>query len=305
MMELHNVIENNYDLDSILKIEKTKNGSGSTFLVETENDKYIAKINERIDFVNIYEKVQDKLNQLNLLQSRIIKTNKGEVTTSEGIVLYEFIAGGNYTALSKMQCENAVKYIKEYNKALSFIPFKNEELTIKNHWDKAKSIEFIVNEFPDYLTELKLEMQDKKNIYEAVNILSKNKAWITKQKKQLIHSDLGADNFIFRKDKVISIIDFTPEYNHELYSLCQFIYWNYLWSTPNINVEEINDYLRVYRLDSDTDIEESIFILLLFESALYRIAAPLMDIASRGIQDFSGLKKRFSIIDGLIKIYIK
>ena len=55
-MELHEIIEKNYDLGHIIKIEKTKNGS-KAFLVETKRQKYIAKINERIDFVHIYEKV--------------------------------------------------------------------------------------------------------------------------------------------------------------------------------------------------------------------------------------------------------
>jgi hypothetical protein len=301
MMELHEIIENNYNLDTIIKIEKTKNGSGSTFLVETKNEKYIAKTNERIDFVQIYEKVQNKLNQLNLLQSRIIKTNKSVVMTSEGIVLYEFIEGDNFTTLSKIQCENAIKYIKEYNKALSFVPFNNEELIIKNHWDKAKSIEFIVNEFPNFLKEIELEIQDKKNIYEAINILSKNKGRLSRQKKQLIHSDLGADNFIFRNDKIASIIDFTPEYNHKIYSLCQFIYWNYLWYAPNINMDEINNYFGVYNFDSDIDIEEDIFHILLLNSALYRIVGPIIDMFSRNIKDYSGLKKRFSIINELLK----
>lgn len=299
-MELHAIIEANYNLNSIMKIEKTKNGSGNAFLVETKNEKYIAKTNERADFLHIYEKVQNKLNQLNLLQSRIIKTNNSEVMTSEGIALYEFIDGDNYDKLSKMQCESAIKYINEYNKALSFVPFKKEELIIKNNWDKAKSIDFIVNEFPNILTELELEIQDKKNIYEVINILSKNREKMSKQKKQLVHSDLGADNFIYINNKVISIIDFTPEYNYELYSLCQFIYWDYLWYAPNINVCEIDNYLRVYNL-SDIDIEYNIFYIILLNSALYRIVGPLLDMFDKNIKDYNGLKKRFSIIDELIK----
>lgn len=300
-MDLFKIIERNYDLKPIRKIELTKNGSGNTFLVQTEQEKYIAKVNERNDFVHIYEKVQNKLNQIDILKSRIIKTNNNLNMTLEGIVLYEYIDGENNISLSEKQIENAIKYIKKYNKALSLISFKNEELINKNHWDKAKSLDFIVDELPNLLLKLELKMQDKRNIYYVIDILSKNKALIAKQNKQLIHSDLGADNFIFKGDKIISIIDFTPEFNHEFYSLCQFIYWNYIWHTPYINKSQINNYLRVYNEDSDINIENDMFFILLLNAALYRIVGPLLDMFSRNINDYSGLKKRFSILAELIK----
>lgn len=303
-MGLQEIIENNYSLEPIIKIKKTKNGSGNTYFIKTTGEKYIVKINERFDFVHIYDKVETKLNQMNLLQSRIIKTNQDLLMTSEGVVLYEFISGDNYTMLSKVQIENSIKYIRNYNKALSLVSFKNEELIIKNHWDQAKSITFIVNEFPNILSELELEIRDKKNIYDAINILSKNRDCMEMQYKQLIHSDLGADNFIFRNDQIISIIDFTPDYNHELYSLCQFIYWNYLWYNLTINRDEINYFFRVYNHGNDLEIEEDISYLLLMYSALYRIVGPLLDLYNRNIKEYKGLEKRFFILEELIKLII-
>ena len=81
---------------------------------------------------------------------------------SEGLVLYEFISGDNYSVLSERQSENAIEYIRKYNKELSLVSFKNEVLLMINYWDKAKSIDFIVNEFHDFLSELELEILDKK-----------------------------------------------------------------------------------------------------------------------------------------------
>ncbi|MCQ4923575.1 phosphotransferase [Tissierella carlieri] len=301
-MELYEIIENDYSIGSIIEIEKTKHGSGNTYFVETNRKEYIAKINERMDFVHIYDKVQKLLNEMNLLQSCIIKTNCGGVMTSEGVVLYEFIDGDSCTILTKSQSENAIRYIRKYNKALSLIPFKIEELDVKNHWDKARSIDFIINEFSNYLIELEIDTQDKKYIYDAINMLSKNKSRITDKNKQLIHSDLGADNFIFKDDKVISIIDFTPEYNHEVYSLCQFIYWNYLWNTSNINKDDINNYLKIYNFDDDINIEKDAFYLLLLNAALYRIVGPLIDKLNRNNKDYKGLKKRFFILKEVLNL---
>ena len=302
-MELYEIIRSNYDIEPIIKIEKTKNGSGNTYFIETIGEKYIAKVNERMDFVYVYDKVQNILKQMDFLQSSIIKSNNGEIMTSEGIVLYQVIDGENYTTLSKNQSKNAIKYIREYNKALRLVPFNNEELEIKNHWDKAKSMYFIINDFPNYLNALEIGIENKKNIYDVISILSNNMTKVIEAKKQLIHSDLGADNFIFKKDKVISVIDFTPEYNHELYSLCQFIYWNYLWNAENINIEAIDNYFRLYNFDDNFNTEKELFNLMLLNSALYRLAGPLIDSFNRSIKDYSRFKKRFFILSELLRNY--
>lgn len=299
-MELHKIISENYSFKSIIEIKKTKNVSGNTYFIETKQEKYVVKINERIDFVNIYDKVQSILNQMNLLQSRIIKTNEGMLMTSEEIVLYEFIDGNNYNTLSKNQFENAIKYISKYNEALKLVPFKNEEIALKNHWDRARSVEFIIDEFPKYLHELEINYEYKENIYNAISILYKNKGKMSNSNKQLIHSDLGADNFIFKNYEMISIIDFTPEYNHELYSLCQFIYCNYLWDNSNINKDEINNCFNIYNFDGNIDIEIDFFYLLLINAVLYRIVGPLMDMFNKNIKDYSRLKKRFVILSELL-----
>lgn len=301
MMNLHMLIKKNYNIDSIKKIEKTKNGSGNTFLVETNSRKYILKINERRDFVKIYDKVEKKLNSFSLLQSRIIKTNKNEIMTTEGVVLYQHIEGENHSILNKIQSKNAIEYINKYNEALKLVPFEKNELCIKNQWDKARLMGYITNEFPILMTKLQLEKKCKKNINDVINILLINKAKLERQNKQLIHSDLGADNFIFQGNKVVSIIDFTPDYNHEVYSLCQFIYWNYLWSSSSINIEVINDYLRLYSSYSCRKSEDNVFYLLLLNSALYRIVGPLANMYDRGNKDYSRLEKRFLILEKLLQ----
>jgi len=215
MRKLHEIIEKNYNIGAIAKIEKTTNGSGNTYMIETNVGKYIAKVNERIDFVSIYNKVERALNSLGFIQSCIIKTTKNKIMASEGVVLYEYINGENHLVLSEAQSNNAIKYMKEYNKALKMVPFNKEEISVINYWDKARSLDFIIRELPTLTNKLQLEEIDRKNICETINILTNNKLALEKQGKQLIHSDLGADNFIFQGNEVISIIDFTPDNNHD------------------------------------------------------------------------------------------
>lgn len=302
-MELHQIVVKNYDIGPILKIEKTENGSGNTYFIETNVEKYVAKINERVDFVKVYDKVQYELNKKNIIQSKIIRTKENNIITLEGLVLYEFIKGNNHKTLNKNQFKNAIKYTRKYNETLNTVPFSKEELKSKNNWDKASSLDFIINEFPYYLNELDIDVENKKNVNYAIKILSENKGKISEQKMQLVHSDLGADNFMFDKDKVISIIDFTPEYNHELYSLCQFIYWNYLWDNKNINKDEINEYLRFYNFDENKNFDIDIFYLLLIKAILFRIIGPLMDKIEKNIKNYDSLKKRFIILEDVLRLF--
>lgn len=302
-MNLSQILVRNYNIEPIIKIEKTENGSGNTYFVESELGKYIAKTNERIDFVNIYDKVQLELNGNNILQSKIIRTNEDMVITEEGLVLYEFINGNNSKTLNEKQLINAIKYIAKYNEALRRVPFNEEEIEFKNHWDSARSIDFITNEFPNHLIEADIDIENKKNIYDAIEISSKNKEKMLKQNKQLIHSDLGPDNFMIKNDEIISIIDFTPEYNHELYSLCQFIYWNYLWDNQSINKEQINSYLRIYNNNDNQKDEITILYLLLIRTALYRIIGRLMEMLKKNIEDYTTLKRRFKILGELLRVY--
>ncbi len=235
-------------------------------------------------------------------QSKIIKAKHGLNITTEGIVLYEFIDGDIYKSLNQLQLQNAVKYIKKCNEALKTVPFNKDEIKARNHWDQARSIGFITEEFPKYLPEMNIESEDKRNISEAIRILTENNEKIAALQCQLIHADLGPDNIIFKGDEVISIIDFTPAYGHELYSLCQFIYWTYLWGNQSYHKEEIAEFYRLYSFNNIGD-EMEIFDLLLLKAVLYRIIGPFLDMLNKNDIDYDGLTKRFTILKELMNIY--
>lgn len=298
-MEIIKILNDNYKLNTIINIEKTERGSGNTYNVETKQNKYIAKLNERRDFVDIYKKVQTILEKEGFVSSRIIKTKYDRYMTRQGIVLYEYIYGNFYNRLSKIQIEKTIKYIRRYNKALRLVPFSKNEIDIKNYWDKSKSIDFMVNNFYLYFKETNIFSKYKKDINMSLSMLVENRDKFRKLKKQLIHSDLGADNFIYNKDEVKAIIDFTPDYNHEIYSLCQFVYWNYLWDCQNLKWSNIYNFLEIYNLNSTKKIKKEIFNLLLVYAALYRIIATFM-IKFHGNKDYSTLEKRFFILHNLL-----
>lgn len=302
-MELKSILENNYRLGSIKSIMKTEKGSGDTYLVKTVNQKYIAKVNVRQDFINIYNDVQKLLRQIGFVVSGIMPTADGDICTKCGLVLYEFLDGQSYSNLTYIQMKNALDYLRDYNKALVGVSSTPENILMLNHWDQARSLAFIVEEFPAILSTVQLSDDGNAVIQKAVNILSVNRSFLHHQTEQLIHADLGPDNIMFTDNDVLSIIDFTPEYNHHLYSIAQFVYWNIFWHGSKITHMELNEVLSIYLARSASSFEIKLFSILLVRSAIFRIAGPLLDKLHNGVTNYNSLKKRLHILRKTIELY--
>lgn len=279
-MELLAVLTENYTIGKIDCIEPTEYGSGNSFFVFTAGPKYVAKLNERPDFISIYDKVQHRLNPIGLRQSRIIRTKDDQISTSDGVVLYEFINGSSHKNLTETQVRNALKYLRQYNLQLENVPFNPGELLRLNHWDKARSLDFLTGELPAIIKSASIEADAKSTMLNASRLLAGNKELLLVN-RQLVHADLGPDNFLFAEDEVSAIIDFTPDYQHELYSLAQFIYWNCLWPGKGLDNQEILD---IYFDGNVDELNKSILNLTLVQASLFRVIGPLLDQSDRQIE---------------------
>ncbi|QVK19077.1 phosphotransferase [Mycoplasmatota bacterium] len=286
MNKIETIIKKDYTLHP-LRIEKVESGSGSTYLIKTFKNQYIGKLNNRKSIINIYEKVEPILNKQGINQCKVIRSNKNLLTVND-FVLYTYIPGYTYHQFNPIQEKNALLYMKKYHQILKTVPFVEDELPLENHWDKMRSIDYLINELTP--------ITNDKDIHKGIDILSQYKYVLKNLPKQLIHSDLGPDNFIFNQDEVISIIDFTPDYNHELYSLGHFIYWNYLWDNHNIQKIDLLNYFHYYKEYSDL---EDIFLIILLHVALIRILGVLM------IDHKKKINKRLDILRQLLKIIVR
>lgn len=295
-MDLKSIIRNNYLINPIT-ITKTEYGSGKSAIVETKEAKFLAKWNERDDFITIYERVQAHLNTVGIKQNRIIKTTDQALKTNEDVVLYEYCEGKQYRVLTQNQMNHVIQYLKKYNEQLKQVTFKPDDIQKTNHWDLAKSIDFMVGEFMNYLPQFNIQDQHKNKLLEALLIIKTKKHILDQAEKQLIHGDLGPDNILFSDDEVMAFIDFTPEFNHEFYSLCQFIYWNVLWF--NLDVHNLETYIKLY----DEEHNKELFYLLMIEAGLFRLIGPMMDTLNQHKYSVEHLDKRFYLLDQILNLY--
>ncbi len=245
--------------EEVLIIIPTECGSGATSIVQTQKGRYIAKVGERQDFLDLYEKVLPLLESSGLKQSHII-------ARSNRLVLYEWITGDTCKVFSEVQTKQAIKYIKKYFEALRSFPINDVKLERQNAWDDAQSLEFLLDKLPD--TGI---FSVSPSIAEATARLSRMRDLITTLPKQLIHGDLGADNFLMRGNMVTSIIDFTPQIAPEMYGLCQFLYWNVLWQEES--AASLHTWAKVY----SEVMNEEIFDCCMLQVTLYRVVGPLLN----------------------------
>lgn len=296
-MNLTDIIQN-YELGQVIHVEQALLGSGSTYFIQTPGKKYVAKTGQRQDFLKIYQKVQAHLNAKNILQGRLVRTRDNQLQTADGLAVYEYISGDCWKTLTAAQTDRAINYMYIYNQALKEVAFSETELETRNNWDRARSLEFLGRELPQLLTQA-VPARLRQTVLSAARVIL-GKHQLLSASRQLIHGDPGPDNFLFHGDEVRCMLDFTPDYQHELYSLCQFVYWNNLWTARAIP-GDLNRCLCQYYPEREGLDYIDLFSVLLLQAALYRVTGPLLDILEAGHENWAGLEKRVCILEEVQK----
>ena len=268
-------IESHFGI-TVIKITPTVKGSGSTFDVITDTGRFIAKYGVRPDYISIQRKAHPVLEQAGLKQARIIFHD-------EQFTLYEWLDGDGNGTLTPERMHNSVLYISRYLEALKSVSVNETEIMRINAWDDAKSLDFLLDEFPNYA-----EYITDPCLSAAVGHLYEHRQLIDRQPKQLVHGDLGADNFLFVGNDVGAIIDFTPEIVSDLYGLCQFLYWNVLWQENNPS--SLHKWADLY----SSDIDYEVLDLFMIQAALFRVVGPLLN-------GYINLDKRIMLLESLLK----
>lgn len=297
-MDIKSIIVQSYEIGPIGETENPRHGSGNTTLLEAGGKKYVAKCNERPDFIRTYAQAQVYLEQEGLRHPRLVKTRATAWMTPEGVALYEFVEGETVDIFSSSQLTTALKYLRRYNQTLKQVPLAQDDLEFRNHWDQARSLPFLVSELPSFLATADIPDKFKAVINVALASFAPLQQALSAN-KQLIHADPGPGNFLLSGDEIVAIIDFTPDYNHQFYSLAQFVYWTHLWPGAGINRDALDYYLIQYLGEKVTDSDRLLFFYFLIYAALFRVTGPLLDCLQRD-GDVTRLSKRVEVLAQLV-----
>lgn len=301
-MDIVKLVKLYYQIGSLVAVKKTVFGSGNTFLIETETDNYVAKLNNKANEIEIYNRVQKQLLLSGINQPGIILTKSKKLIAPHGLVLYEYIQGDTFASFDKDMEKKALRYLFRYNQELKKVQIDECELMVQNDWDRIRSLDYICNEVPQRIIDLKIDQEWKEVLLDGIEVLIKHKGQLGKLHKQIIHSDLGADNFLVLDDEICAVIDFTLEINHELYSLAHFIYWNYMWSANELEKKVIDHYFNNYYGQINNSNKD--FYLLLLRASIFRVLGPLFNISHSKTPDYTKLSKRIELVKWIKKVLI-
>lgn len=301
-----NIISSYYNISNVINVCVPKQGSNDTYIIETDNNKYILKKNQREDFLKIQNLINKKLSCQEVNINKIIPTINNKLITIEKFALFEYLDGNVYNLLNDEQIEKAIEYIALFNRSLKIIEIDDIELLNLNVWDKARSIEYITSTFINENSLVDLPSEYVKRLQEIVLFLKNNSSQLSLIDKQLIHSDLGPDNILFDEEgRVIGIIDFTPEIESEFYSFSQFLYWNYLWNSSEIKYDDLEKFFIKYSFYSRNQISNELNMLLLIKASIFRLIGQLLYQIEIDNLNYKSIEKRINIVNSLMEIYFK
>lgn len=263
------------------------------WLIKSSDEIYILKDNQRFDYLLIEEEANKILNRNHIVTHQIIKNTDGYLCTGS-FALFTYVPGVYKENFSLDEIESSLSFLAEYNKALAKV--KNHDLDKITEYDDAKDYDYLINELPKRIASYQIGEAKKALISKGIQIIKDNQIKIESLPKQIIHADLGSDNFLFYKGFIYSIIDFTPDYDIEDYSLAQYIYWS-VYHSQIWNYEKIEIIKDIYYTKSGKK-DPNLLYPLLIKAALFRII-PQLNIGN------TSLDKRFSFLEFIIKGYDK
>lgn len=297
------ILKSEYGMECVIEVvEMIKS---HCYRVNTGHEFYVLKRVGRLDFVRIYDKVQEVLRADGWKQARIIPALNGGLLSTTGWCLMDYTAGDALERYDEQQFSAIVQIMRSYNTSLAKVPFRPEEIEVLNSWDRVSRVSWMCEQVEALAEQRGLNPKERQLLRNAAKLLSANLDFFHSSPKQLIHADLGPGNIIFQGGRVVSVIDFTPEYENELYALSQFLYWTCLWGFQQANsVQRISDSLALYfgvRRQQVMSPKHDLFLYLV-KSALFRTLGPSLAMLEAGTFDFKRIKGRLEALEALLDI---
>lgn len=292
-----------YSLGNVIEIIEPDNGSGEVYIIKTINKSYVLKNSQRSDFVEVYKTIYDVLTGENIRINKIVRTKNSELISSQNSIVLDYIEGDVKKEFDYSHLRKAIKYLVDFNNVISVVKIDEIRLDSINVWDYAKSMQYVSRVLSDTFKSDDLLKIFNDRVSNIVNFINEYLLDFQIGDNQLIHSDLGADNFVLRNDEFIGVIDFTPDIDSKHYSFAHFMYWNCLWNNSDIVYSDINMIFDIYKDYCIEKYSDKDLLLYLIKASIYRFAAPTLSLIEKNQFSIEKVEQRLIIAERLIGFY--
>ncbi|MGE5560779.1 MAG: phosphotransferase enzyme family protein [Chloroflexota bacterium] len=301
-MDIAAVLRDDYNLEPVTEVVDMSARSGC-YRVTIGDRRYVLKQVGRPDFASVYDKVQRALNEQELVQARVIPTRDGQVMRPDGYWLLEYIAGEAPVTYDDAQFVQVLSYLRRYNQALRAVPFVPAELSRVNIWDLVKSTDFLRQSAATIAERSDVAGWQRSLLNTATGVLADNSALLERAPKQLIHADVGPGNVIFAAGRVRAIIDFTPDFEHELYSLAHFLYWTCLFGAQQPPQGRFEAALDTYSGRPPSAGDQQLMFVYLVKACLLRIMGPALSLIETNTFSVARIERRLAALASLLESF--
>lgn len=280
-----------------------RSGRGIVALT-TDAGRFVLKPAKNHAMSALYSEVERVLNADGVRQARIFRTPDGSLISTSGYSVYEFVEGttGDCLSMTAARLGSAMGYMAVYNASLARLDTPAAVTALDDPWNQAASLRYVVDELPERIDDLNLGSSTRAILARCIAFLRERRESVDKG-IQLVHGDIGPDNILFAGEDVVTIIDFSPHCASELYSLCQFFYWQFLWGKDvESAADDIRESLEIYcQMKPGFSIADGDSHAMLVFAAGYRLLGPLLAMRA-GIATYSGaaIQARADLLERLI-----
>lgn len=226
--------------------------------------------------VELYSRVEVRLNEAGIRQARQLRTTSGELVASTGHAVQEFLPGSMPVRPEPALTRRFLTHLAEYDRALAGLDVPAALGTRDTVWSRVVRPDYLLAELPGLLArhpDLGLEVAP----IERLSGLLRDRAELLApgQQRQLVHGDLGPDNVLLDDAGAMVIIDFTPFHDSTLLGLGSTVYFFALHGRDPDRAE-LEASFAAYGADPDAG------WATLVREALRRLATPFAVAEERG-----------------------
>jgi homoserine kinase type II len=261
-----------YELGELLDAQPLSAGSPAARKVTTTRGVFLLKPGYRAADVELQAEVARLLTARGFRQPRVVPTAAGGVLSNAGFVLLEWLPGAAPADPTSAQVAAAMRHVAGYHVALGQLPVSYRP-DPESVWTRVADPGFLVDSLPGLVARYELANQDTD---EAIGYLDRSRAGLAALPRQLVHGDIGPDNFLMDGDVVVSLVDFTPHWDSVLFAASTALYWFHVYSAAEVSERRLAASLAAMAERRPWhDAELALFRAGLVREALRRLATPL------------------------------
>jgi homoserine kinase type II len=266
--------------------------------VVTTRGHYVLKPAYRQADVELQARVAGLLTAAGIRQPRLEPASSGGYVSSVGYFLQELLPGESPARPTPAQTSAAMRHVAAYHLALGQLPIGYEP-DRGSLWVRVTDPGFLLTRLPGLLA--RYGLPDRAPSL-ALDYLRQSRAGLAALPRQVVHGDIGPDNFLLAGDEVVALIDFTPHLQSVLFAAATALYWFHVYESPKVNPALLRASLAdMGELRPWTPAELALWPASLVLEALRRLATPLELAAERDREPGPATGARLAAVAAVVR----